>query len=61
MIDFPAMLVYFILTHDHRWQFLTTQNGMRDYCERLQSTLVRNFTNTPGNIRLECLKPGEDL
>jgi hypothetical protein len=61
MIDLPATLIYFILTADHRWEFLTAQSGSRDYCERLQNTLVNNFTNTPGNIRLECLKPGEDI
>lgn len=49
-----TLLLFFILTNQHTWEFLTIEEHTRSYCEYLAQDLKRAFTDTPGNMRAVC-------
>lgn len=55
-----ALLVYFILAANGRWEFLTTtrindiDGDPMTYCMELRDSLNRKNTGAVGNIRAEC-------
>jgi hypothetical protein len=50
-----TLLLYFILTQQHTWQFLAVEHvTTREYCEYLANTVDRVYRGTPGNVRIVC-------
>ncbi len=51
----PTLLIYFILTTAHHWQFLAVEHvESRNFCEYLALDVNKAFSNTPGNVRIIC-------
>lgn len=50
-----TLLVYFILTAAHTWEFMAIEHvSTRAYCEYLARDVDMAFSNTPGNVRILC-------
>lgn len=50
-----TLLIYFILTAAHRWEFLCVEHvDSRELCEYLARDVNKAFSNTPGNMRIVC-------
>ncbi len=50
-----TLLVYFILTAAHRWEFRAVEHvSSREYCEYLARDVNKAFANMPGNIWILC-------
>jgi len=53
----PIILIYLILNAQHRWEFLTIERAeSATYCGFLVNEVNHMFTDTPGNIRIICVK-----
>lgn len=51
----PTLLVYFVLTAGHTWEFLAIEHvTTRAYCEMLQDDLSKVYKAEPGNMRILC-------
>jgi hypothetical protein len=50
-----TLLIYFILTAAHRWEFMAVEHvSSREYCEYLAGDVNKAFANMPGNMRILC-------
>lgn len=50
-----TLLVYFVLTQSHTWEFLAVEHvTTREYCEYLAGTVERVYRGTPGNLKVIC-------
>lgn len=51
-----VLIVYFILTSAHRWEFLAIEpSDSQAYCSLLASQAKVMFTDSPGNMRVVCM------
>jgi hypothetical protein len=51
-----ALIVYFILTADHKWRFFAIEPiDSAAYCVDLAIELHRLFADKPGNMRVICM------
>jgi hypothetical protein len=51
----PTLLIYFILTTAHHWQFLAVEHvESRNFCEWVAASVNNVYSGTPGNVRIIC-------
>lgn len=55
-----ALIIYLILTQDHRWEFLAIERtDSRAYCDVISEEVRSIFSDKPGNIRVLCTEDEE--
>lgn len=55
-----VLILYFILTASHRWEFFSIEtvngpgSGPRTYCEQQAENVAAVYRDQPGNMRVVC-------